>query len=82
MKKRRPMRGAGVDFNAGQAARELRDHARQREPAGSVEMVRHAMQQDGVESRIAQDDFEHAARGRIAPEDGVELLANVSGHAM
>jgi hypothetical protein len=39
------------------------------------------MQQNGVEARIAQNDFEHTARGRIAPEDGVELFANVPRHA-
>ena len=58
----------------------MRDDARQREPARSVEIVRYAMQQNGVEARVAQDDFEHAAGGRIAPEDRIELLANVASH--
>jgi hypothetical protein len=35
-----------------------------------------------VESRIAQDDFEHASRRRIAPEYGVELLADMSRHSL
>ena len=35
-----------------------------------------------MEPRVAQHDFEHTAGCRIAPEDGIELLANVSGHAL
>ncbi len=38
------------------------------------------MQQHRVEPRITQNDFKHAAGRRIAPEDGIELLANVPRH--
>jgi hypothetical protein len=71
----------GVNFNAGPCARELRDYARECKPSGSVETMRHPMKQDGVKAGIAQDDFEHTARCRIAPEDSIELLADMSGHA-
>jgi hypothetical protein len=42
--------------------------------------VRHPMQHQRVKPGIAQNDFEHAPRGRIALENGVDLLANKSGH--
>jgi hypothetical protein len=38
--------------------------------------MRHAMQKHGVKSRVAQHDFEHTPRCRIAPEYGVDLLAD------
>jgi hypothetical protein len=43
--------------------------------------IKRASVNQPVETGVAQDDFKHTAGGRIAPEDGVELLTNVSGHA-
>jgi len=42
--------------------------------------MRHAMKQHGVEAWIAQYDFQHAPRRRIAAEYGVDLLANRLEH--
>jgi hypothetical protein len=42
--------------------------------------MRHAMQQHGVKTGVAQYDFEHAPRRRIAPEHRIDLLANRPEH--
>ena len=54
--------------------------ARQREPAAAIQPVRQAMQQDRVEAGIAQHDLQHAARGGIALEHGVDLFADGAEH--
>lgn len=77
-----PNGGAGVDLNAGQAARKLRNGACQREPTAPVKAVRDAMEQHGVEPWITQHDLEHGARGGVAPEDGIDLFANVAEHSV
>jgi hypothetical protein len=33
-----------------------------------------------VETRVAQEDFEHAFGGRVFPEDGIDLLADGAEH--
>ena len=71
---------ARMNFDARPGARKLRDDAPQREPAAFVQPVRHAMQQHGVEARIAQENFHDAARRRIPAEYRVDLLAYVAEH--
>ena len=73
---------AGMDFDAGHRTRKLRGQPRQQYPAAGIEAVRHPMQHQRVKAGIAQNNFEHAPRGRIAPENGVDLLANDSGHVV
>jgi hypothetical protein len=71
---------ARMNLDTGHRSRELADHASRREPAGAIQAMRHAMQQHGVEARVAQYDLEHTAGGRIAPEYRVDLLANRLEH--
>jgi hypothetical protein len=40
------------------------------------------MQQDGVEARIAEKDFERTLRGWVTAKDGLDLLPNGSKHAI
>jgi hypothetical protein len=42
--------------------------------------VAHAMQQDGVKARVTEEDFYRALRGRIATENGINLLPDRSEH--
>jgi hypothetical protein len=71
---------AGVNLDSGGGAGELRDDSGQSEPASLIDAVGDAMDQDGVESGITQYDFEHAAGGGVALEDGVELLPDIGEH--
>jgi hypothetical protein len=71
---------AGVNLDSGGGAGELRDDSGQGEPAGFINAVGQAMDQDGVESGVAQHDFEHATGGGVALENGVELLSDVGEH--
>ena len=43
--------GAGVDFDAGEKAADLRNHARQQRHVPAVQPVRQAVRQDGVKAR-------------------------------
>jgi hypothetical protein len=68
--------GAGVNFDAGHGARELGDHAGEREPSGFVNAVRDSVQDNGVEAGVAEENFQHAARRRVAAENGVDLFTD------
>ena len=67
---------SGVNFNARKASRELRDYPSEGEPPASVKAMRQPMQEDRVKARVAEEDFQNAARRRIAPEDGVDLFTD------
>ena len=67
-------RRAGMDLNAGEKARYLRNHSRQQRYIRVVEPVRETMQQDRVKSRIAKENLEDALGGRVFAKDGVDLF--------
>ena len=74
--------GSGMDFNAGHGAGELRDDASEGEPASAVDAMGDAVDEDGVESGVAEEDFKHAAGGGVALEDGMDLLPEVREHVL
>jgi len=72
--------GAWMNFDAGEEARELRDHARQQRDARLVEPMGDAMEQNSVEPRIAQEDLEDALSGRVFAKYGVDLFPDCAKH--
>jgi hypothetical protein len=58
----------------------LRQNARQQHESGLMHPMAHAMQQDGVKARVTEEDFYRALRGRIATENGINLLPDRSEH--
>ena len=74
--------GAGVDLDARQKAADLRDHARHQRHPPAIQPVRQAVQQDGVEAGVAEEDLDHALGGRVFPENGVDLFPDGSQHAI
>ena len=61
-----PDLGARVDLDAGQEPAEVRDQPRQRDPAAHREAVRQAVDDEGVDAGVGEQDFERGARGRVA----------------
>ena len=80
MKKRRPMVAPGWISIPVKKRLICEMHPRHQRHAPAVEAVRQAVRQDGVEARIAEEDFEHALGGRIFPEDGVDLFPDGAEH--
>ena len=80
MKKRRPMVAPGwISMPVKKRLNcEIKRGSSGTSPA--VELVRQAVQQDGVEARVAEEDFEHALGGRILPEDGIDLFPDGAKH--
>ena len=75
-----PDGGSRMNLDPGEEAADLREHPRHQRHAPPVQAVRHAVRQDGVEARVAEEDFQHALGGRILPEDGVDLFADGAEH--
>ena len=73
--------GAGVDFDLGEEAADLRDQRGQQRDAPAVEPVRQAVRQDRVEARIAEEDLDDTLGRRVFPENGFDLLPDGSKHA-
>jgi len=72
--------GARVNFNARCKAGELRqDTCRQRKSC-AVHLVPQPVQQNGMKTGIAEENFDGALRGRIAAENRVDLLPDGSEH--
>jgi len=72
----------GMDLDAGQKARQVRDKA-----AGPAQPVRPAPVRDAVhpqrvQAGIAGDDFPGGARGRVAVADRLDVLAQAAQHAL
>ena len=82
MKKRRPMVAPGMDLDAGEEAAELGNESRQERHPPAVELVGHAVGQDGMEAGVAQNDFEGAFGRRVLSEDRVELFPDSSEHGV
>ena len=72
--------GAGVDLDAGEPAREVRDEAPQPLQAVVPAPVRGAVQPDRMQARITGDHLPRAARGRIAVEDALDIGAQAGEH--
>jgi len=72
---------ARMNFDAGQEAAELGDQARQQGHTPAVQAMGQAVQQDGMQTRITEQNFRHALGGRIPLEGRMNLLSDLSEHA-
>ena len=64
--------GAGVDFNTGKMAAELRNEPCQRKPAVTVKKMGRPVPEQGMKTSIKKNDFENAFGSRI-------FLSNIFG---
>src|SRR5581483_9257689 len=71
---------AGVDLDPGQEARERRQEARRQPRPAQPQRVGDAMHQQRVDARVAEDDLERRARGRIPLEGDEDVLAYARPH--
>jgi hypothetical protein len=69
-----------MDFDACHRANELRENAGGKREASAMQLVTQPMQQDGMESGIAEEDFDSTLRGGIATEDGIDLFPEGAEH--
>ena len=72
---------AGMDFDAGDPARELAQQPAEQLQLMLPQPMRHAIEPDGVQSRIAEHHFERGARGRVAVEDRLDVFAHSAQNA-
>ncbi len=73
-------RGAGVDFNAGETARQLRGEPSQPFEATAPKPVGQPMHQHSMKARVEGDHLPATAHSRIAFKNDVDLLANSVQH--
>ncbi len=66
--------GAGVDFDAGGKARRLGKPARDKFKISPPQSVRGAVRPQGVQAGVEQGNLPAAARGRVALQDGIQVL--------
>ncbi|MNT88639.1 hypothetical protein D3C72_2292280 [compost metagenome] len=72
--------GAGMDLDACEPARKVRDETPWPLEAVVPAPVSGAMQPDRVQARITGDHLPRAARGRIAVEDALDIGAQAGEH--
>ncbi|MPM60586.1 hypothetical protein SDC9_107438 [bioreactor metagenome] len=71
---------AGVDFDAGEPARHMRDEAPQPLEAMRPTPVRRSMQPDGMQARIACDHFPGTAGSRVALKNALDIGSQAVKH--
>ena len=67
--------GAGVNFNAGEKARELRDESCQEAHPMTPEPVAQVMRPHGVQAGVADKNFEVGSGRGVGLEDGGDVFA-------
>jgi phosphatidylserine/phosphatidylglycerophosphate/cardiolipin synthase-like enzyme len=72
--------GAGVDFYAGEKAADLRNQLRKQGNARMEKPVSKPVSQERMQTWRAQYDFDRTFRGRVVPENGVDLFPNGLEH--
>ncbi len=75
-----PERRAGMDLDAGQETRELRDKPSEPAPARSPARMCDPVQHNGVKARITRHHCPSAAGGWIALADGSDVFAESVEH--
>jgi hypothetical protein len=65
-----------MNIDAGIEAGDLGEHARGEAQFCTPESVGDAMNPDSPEAGIAEEDFETGARGRVALQHGVDVIAD------
>ena len=73
---------ARMNFDTGEPARDMRYETPQPGQPMRPAPVRHAMPPQRMQARIGKDHFPDAARGRVALEDGVDVLTHARDHEM
>ena len=71
---------ARMNLDSSQAPVNLGKNPCQQHEARLMHPVGGAMQQDGVEAGITEEDFDRALGRRITTENGIDLLADRSEH--
>jgi hypothetical protein len=71
---------AGMDFDTGKEAAEMRRQAREPSQPCTPQIVRKAVHQQCMKTRVAGDDFPSIARCRIALEYNRYLFFKTSKH--
>ena len=66
-------RGAGMDVDAGAAVGPLGHHAREERDILAVEQMGDALDGDGLQTGIGEDDLLETARGGIARIGGLDI---------
>src|SRR5262249_10057132 len=74
--------GAGMDLDARQKTRDLRNHTRDQRYAGVVKFVRQPVQQNRMKTWVTEEYLENTFGRRVFPEDGVDLLSNGPKHGI
>src|ERR1700734_3870535 len=67
---------AGMNFNSGEQARELRDESGQQAHSMPPKPAAYMMSPHRVQTGVAGKNFEIGARGRVRLEDGRNILAH------
>jgi len=67
---------AGMDFDPGQSAHLLRNETREKFKIVRPQPVRDAMPPNRVQAGIAQQNFKHTARGWVALENRLNVIAD------
>lgn len=73
---------AGVDFNPGQEAGDLRQKTGQNRDAGFIEPMRKPVKQNGVKAGITKKDLKDAGGRRVLAEDGLDLFPDGGKHTI
>jgi hypothetical protein len=72
---------ARMDFDTGQKSRNLGNKTRENRNSRRVHPVRQPVEQDGMKTRIAENNFKNAFGGRVPEENGVDLFPDQAKHA-
>ena len=68
-------RRAGMNFNPGQKAPDIRYDARNEHPTTPIKCMRDAMQPDRMKSRVAKENFDNALCRRVTFKNDADILA-------
>ena len=71
-------RGARVDFNAGEKSVKVGDAASEGTGTGAPEEMGGAVQPDGVEARVAEQNFNDVAGGRVPAENTLNIFSRLT----
>ncbi len=80
--KARTEHGARMDFDAGQESTDVGDEASESLQSMGPEPVRDAMEEEGMKTRITQEDFEGAASRRVTIQGSPDVPLEGFEHAM
>ena len=74
--------GAGMNFDAGKPAGGLGNETGNEGDAGLIKRVGEAMEKDGVEAGITEQNLDNTLGGGVFAEDSVDLFLDRSEHAV